>query len=250
MIEIHGHRGSRGTHPENIIPSFDEAFQADAAFFELDTHLSKDDVPVVFHDDVVGPRVCKGQAKRPLRELTSEELTQIDCGSVPQAGFPGQQLCPGEKIPTLDGVLKWVASKPAPFGVNIEIKMSAGDPILFARKVLDLVEKYGLGKRCVIQSFDFRPLVETRRLDKSVFVSCLFERSANFVEEALRVGANAIGPHFELLERGVVVAAHARGLKVLPWTVNTEKDWRRVIDLGVDGIITDYPRKLKAFLRG
>lgn len=247
-IEIHGHRGSRGTHPENILSSFKEAWEAGADFFELDTHLSKDDVPIVFHDGEVGPRVCLNQALRPLRDLTAAELCEIDVGSVPQKTYPDQKLCPGEKIQTLEKVLEWVASTPPPFGVNIEIKMSAGDPILFARKVLELVNRYDLSRRVVVQSFDFRPLVETRRLDPKIFISCLFEKKADFVEEARKVGANAIGPLFLLLEKSVVDKAHAAGLKVLPWTVNLEADWKSLIALGVDGLITDYPRKLKAFL--
>jgi len=247
-IEIHGHRGSRGTHPENILSSFKEAFEAGADFFELDTHLSKDDIPVVFHDGEVGPRITAGQALRPVRELTAAELCELDVGSVPQPSYPHQKLCPGEKIQTLEKVLEWVASTPAPFGVNIEIKMSAGDPVLFARKVLDLVNQFDLSRRVVIQSFDFRPLVETRRLDTKVFISCLFEKKADFVAAARTVGANAIGPLFLLLEKSIVDKAHAAGLKVLPWTVNMESDWKSLIDLGVDGLITDYPRKLKAFL--
>jgi len=249
-VQIHGHRGSRGTHPENCLLSFKEAFAAGADFFELDTHLTKDEVPIVFHDAEVGPRVCLGQAQRLVRDLSMSELVDIDCGSVPQPNFPDQKTYPGEKIPTLQTVLEWVASTPAPFGVNIEIKMSAGDPGHFARSVLQLLGKFGLSRRAIVQSFDFRPLVETRRLDPKLFVSCLFERRADFVEEARQVGANAIGPHFSLLTQDIVERAHGAGLQVVPWTVNTEKEWEQVLALRVDGIITDYPRKLKAFLGG
>ncbi len=249
MIQIHGHRGSRGTHPENILTSFKEAYEAGANFFELDTHLSKDDVPIVFHDEKVGPRVCIGQIERPIRELTAAELTQIDCGSVPQATFPEQKLCPGEKMASLETILTWVASTKPPFGVNIEIKMAAGDPALFARKVYQLVEQKKLLDRAIIQSFDFGPLVETRRLDKKVFISCLFDRAVDFVAEALKVGANSIGPYFELLTKEIVDKAHQANLKVIPWTVNQPKDWERLAAMGVDGIITDYPRKLLSHLR-
>src|SRR5687768_6511398 len=95
-IGVHGHRGSRGTHPENTFAGFREALAAGADFFELDLHLSADDVPIVFHDPVVTERVCKIETPTPVRLLKAKDLREIECGS-------------GEKIPTFEAVLKWVA---------------------------------------------------------------------------------------------------------------------------------------------
>lgn len=250
-ISIHGHRGSRGTLPENCLPSFEEAWKAKADFFELDVHLSKDDVPIVFHDPVITRRVCV-DAEKPVtvRSLPAAAIVGFDCGSVPQPNFPKQKLLPGTKISTLESVLKWVASEATGIGVNIEIKLEAvrpeelPSPEGISRRVLEVVDKYHLEDRVILQSFDFRPLGEIRRLKPDMAMSCLFERATDFVAEAKKVGANIIGPFFQLLDASIVKKAHAAGIEVLPWTVNEPADWRKVLDLGVDGIITDYPRTL------
>jgi len=159
---------------------FKEALDSGADFFELDLHLSADDVPIVFHDPVVSDRVCRTPRPAPVRLLTAKELREIDCGSIPQRHFPDQRPIPGEKIPMFEQVLKWLSSETTDFGVNIEIKMEAvipeqmPTPELFAKKVVDLVHKYKVGSRAIIQSFDFRPLAEVKKLDPSIFMSCLF----------------------------------------------------------------------------
>lgn len=259
-IGIHGHRGSRGTHPENIIPSFEEALKAGADFFELDLHLSKDDIPMVFHDPVISGRVCRNAnqevVRKPiaLRNLTAAAIQEYECGDVRQTNFPQQKLFPGTRIPTLEEVLEWMTKYPT-IGVNIEIKMEAVEPHhlpkpeLFAERVVSLVRKYGVLDRTIVQSFDFRPLVEAKKLEPALTLSCLFEREADFVAQALKTGAKIIGPNHQLITIELVKRAHDRGVEVLPWTVNDRAAWERMLELGVDGIITDYPQALKAYLQ-
>jgi glycerophosphoryl diester phosphodiesterase len=241
-IEIHGHRGSRGTHPENTLPGFREAVVSGAEYFELDIQMSADDVPIVFHDPCLTSRLCRDPDGRivdglhPLRALQAADIVKYTIGRTP--------------IPTLEDTLAWLAKASPTAGVNIEMKVEATHPELipdvklFTKNTLDLVEKYGLLARTQFQSFDFRPLREARRRFPSLRISCLFEEEMDFAAEALAVDANVVGPFYKLLTPARIADCHARGLKVIPWTVNGEEEWKELIAMGVDGLITDYPRKL------
>ena len=108
-VEVHGHRGSRGTHPENTLPGFSEARDAGCDYFEIDVHLSADDQVVVFHDDEVTARVCSAClgaeerefAPRRVRSLTLAELRNFEVGQRPDARHPRRLSLPGQRIPTL-----------------------------------------------------------------------------------------------------------------------------------------------------
>lgn len=245
-IEVHGHRGSRGTLPENTIPAFQEALAAGADYFELDIHLSSDAIPVVFHDPSLDGK--------PVQRMTAAELQARDVGAVANPKFPRQKAVPGTHPPTLDETLAWLAGASSSLGVNIEMKIESvapdplPDPVKFTRLTLELVKKHGLVRRTLFQSFDFRPLREAKRLIPELRLSCLFEKSADFASEAVAVGAQAVGPFFRLLDERIIADCHARGLKVIPWTVNEPADWEWLLKIGVDGIITDYPRDLVTFL--
>lgn len=255
-LGIHGHRGSRGTHPENCLPAFQEALAAGADYIELDIQLSADEVPIVFHDPCITSKLCRDASGKivdgilPLRAMTAAEITAFDCGNVAQKKFPGQQLAPGTHISTLEETLAWCAKSSPRLGVNIEMKVEATHPELipdtdlFTDKTMALVEKYGLLSRTQFQSFDFRPLRYARKRFPSLRIACLFEDEADFAAEAAAIGANAVGPDFKLLTKDRIAACHSRGLKVIPWTVNEPADWERLVAMGVDGLITDYPRKL------
>ena len=254
-IEIHGHRGSRGTHPENTLKGFEEALASGADYFELDTQFSADGEPVVFHDPVISSRVCFGVFDEiPVRTLTARELAAYDVGCVAQRNFPEQQLAPGAHIATLDEVLAWLVKASPEFRVNIEMKVEATSPDLmpdvpkYTHRVLELVKKHGLGDRTLLQSFDFEPLKIAREAEPSLRLSCLFDVRTDYVKEALEVGANVIGPHFSFVTPKVVRSARDAGLQVIPWTVNEPKDWITLLAMGVDGLITDYPRELAHFL--
>lgn len=249
--EVHGHRGSRGTHAENCLASFDEAVKAGADFFELDVHLSADGEVVVYHDPDLTSKFVKG-LERPaaIRSLKAADIVRYEVGEVLQKKFPDQVAVPGQHIPLLDTVLKWVADSKTSTGVNIEIKIEKpDDPVRFAEKVIALVRKYRMESTCQIQSFDPMPLEVTRKALPKTRVSYLFEHRCDFGKEAAALGIEIVGPDYQLLTEATVQSLHARGMRVMPWTVNAPKDWRRLIDWGVDGIITDYPRRLLTELR-
>ncbi len=263
---VHGHRGSRGTVPENTIPAFEAALMAEADVLELDLGVTKDNVVVVSHEPKVTPERCLGPDGKtlekaiPIRSLTLAELKKYDCGSLLNARFPQQLPVPGEHMPTLDEVFAMVktsgyaAAAKAEF--NIETKIFPSEPELtpapaeFARLVMDVIKKYGFEKRVIVQSFDVRTLKEIKKLNPAVRTSQLTNDNLLDTVPALKAaGTDIWSPNYLWLTTGAVHEAQAAGLQVAPWTLNTKKDWDLAIQAGVDAIITDYPAALVEYLQ-
>jgi glycerophosphoryl diester phosphodiesterase len=259
-IIIHGHRGSRGTHPENTLPSFQEARDVGAAFVELDVHLSKDGHVVVFHDFEISGKLCRDasgepvRGKIPLGELTLQEIQSFECGSSRLPAFPFQQSCPGVRIPTLEEVILWKLQEAPRMSLNVEIKREHEDKPYrpsaekLAESVVALLDQYQLSSSTLVQSFDFDVVRAARRLDPGLRLSCLFEEDADFARITTEMGAQVVAPFHRLLNEAHAEACLEAGLEILPWTVNDPDDWERLIDLGVRSLITDYPRKLGEFV--
>jgi len=166
-ILVHGHRGARARRPENTIPAFEYAVAQGVDALEMDMAVTKDNVIVISHDPILQPPVCTGP--RPaavIHQLTLSETRQWDCGAVRNPRFATQQTVPGTRIPTLDDVFSLAPR--GRFDYNIETKSFPDKPEYtpppaeFARMVLEKVRRYGLEKRVILQSFDFRTLVEMR----------------------------------------------------------------------------------------
>ncbi len=252
---VHGHRGARGTRPENTIPAFRYAIENGVDVLELDVAITKDNVPVVSHDPVINRKICQGPAgNRVIRELTLAEVRRFDCGSLKNPDFPKQEPAPGTQIPTLDEVLDlaWMGE----FGYNIEIKSNPAKPELspppseFAAIVVKAIRKHKLARRVIIQSFDFRALHEVHKIAPEIRLSALFSRSGkDFVSIAREAGAGIVSPNYHLVTKAKIAAAHAAGLEVVPWTPNTPETWEKLIADGADAIITDYPVALLRYLK-
>ena len=252
---MHGHRGARAIYPENTIPSFQYAIDAGADAIEMDLAVTQDDAVVVSHDPFINPKICAGPHPEALiRTLTLAELKEYDCGAFKNPRFPRQQPLPGTRIPTLSDVLS-LASR-GDFQFDIEIKSFPEYPELspspdtFARLVLEQIREHKLERRAVVQSFDFRVLRSMHRLAPEIRLSALWEGQARaFAEVAEEAQASIVSPQFGLITAEQVETAHAHNLAVVPWTANSEDAWRRLIEAGVDGIITDDPAGLISYLK-
>ncbi len=259
-VSVHGHRGSRGTHPENTFPAFEEAVSAGAQVLELDLQLTADDVPVVTHDPDITARLCRykdGRAVKqpiPIRSLKLKELEQFECGVMPQPRFPDQKNIAGLTIPTLDAFLSWWKTHAPNLELNIETKMSSDDPKwipdpeLFAQHVVNQFKKHGAIDKAILQSFDFRTLTAAKKLAPTLRLSCLFEQNRDFCEATAAASAQFASPYLGLVTPSEVAKCHAKKIQVVPWTANTEIEWKQLLDAKVDAIISDYPRKLLSFL--
>lgn len=260
-VLVHGHRGSRGTHPENTLPAFQEAKAAGVDVLELDMHLTADDVVVITHEPMITGKLCRDANGKPvkkpvaIRSLKAADVAQYDCGNVKQERFPDQMLLAKTPMPTLEVLLEWRAKEAPEIWLNIETKMTAPkptlvpDPKLFATKVIELLRKYHAVDRTILQSFDFRTLEAAKAIEPKLLLSCLFDdKEKDIVDRTVKVGAQVISPHFNLVTAEVMIQARAKNLQVVPWTLNTEVEWKKAVDLGVNAIISDYPRKLIQFL--
>ena len=167
--------------------------------------------------------------------------------------FPKQQIQPGTRMPTLNEVFELAPL--GKFDFNIETKIFAAKPELtpspeeFVRLVLVSIRKFQLEKRVILQSFDFRTLVEMKRVAPEIRTSALLESKRDFVEVARETGADIVSPHFSLVTNEQVAAAHAVGVQVVPWTANAPEQWDALIAAKVDAIISDDPGALIAYLR-
>lgn len=214
----------------------------------------------MFHDPVLSNKLCchaNGKpltAPIPVRELTAAEITSdFDCGAKVNANFPQQKPIPHSRIPTLETVFEWALKSAPDLTINIELKMQNNshdpDPAFFAEKILALIHKYNWSKKAIVQSFDFGTIRATKQLAPNQTLSCLFESQRDFLAETLEIGAQFIAPHFNLLIPQIVHECHQKNIGVIAWTVNDSASWRKVISLGVDWIITDYPRQLASFMK-
>jgi glycerophosphoryl diester phosphodiesterase len=253
---VQGHRGARAVLPENTLPAFEYAIKVGVDAIELDIAVTKDNVPVVSHDPIPNATICSGPRRDvPIRQMTLAEVRQFDCGSKKNPDYPKQKPVPGARIPALDEVL--ALSPRGNFDFNIETKLSARHPEYapspeeFARLILDAVRKHKLERRVIVQSFDFRTLQAMKKLAPEIRLSALYDGPAkDFTAISTEAGGTAIvAPQYRLVTKEQVDKAHAAGLRVIPWTPNTQPEWERLIGTGVDAIITDDPAELIQFLR-
>jgi glycerophosphoryl diester phosphodiesterase len=265
-IEVEGHRGARALRPENTIPALSYALEVGADLVEFDLQVTSDEQLILAHDAQVNPNICQGDLQPPISErpliltLPLADLQRLDCGSLRNPQFPRQELVPGTKMPSLDEVFDWFAASAHPraqsIRFNIEMKSDprkpdeSAAPELFARLLADALRRHGVFERAVVQSFDPRTLVELRKIEPSTQISFLSDDWRHDLAQIAReLGANIISPNWRLLNRRKVTELHAMGVRVVPWTANTVRSWETLVDLGVDGIITDDPAALIEYLK-
>jgi glycerophosphoryl diester phosphodiesterase len=304
MFNLQGHRGARGRKPENTLPSFEAALDAGVSSVETDLHLSRDDVPVVFHDPCVSEGLCRvvpgravpDPATRPtVRSLSLEELRAYRADRNPDPGrFPAQDAAetPAARLfaqrhaldpyapPALADLFHFVAAyagelgaaagktaeqraRAARLGFDLELKRvpfhpeTMGDgfdgqaPGVLERGVVEVIQAAGVLDRTVVRSFDHRSVLALRQLAPALATAVLVVGTAPCDPAALtrQAGAQTYCPNVNFVDALQVRQLHEQGLRVLPWTVNEEDNWERLVAWGVDGITTDFPDRLAAFLR-
>lgn len=223
------HRGASGRFPENTLSAFAAAIDAGAQMCELDVQPTLDGAVVVIHDDTVD-RTTDGRGA--VRSMTLEELRRLDAGVSFGCEFKG------ERIPTLEEVMALADRR---CGLNIELKS-----ICIERKVCDLMVKYRALATTMISSFDWDALAVVRHIEPRVRVGLLASRGpTRMVAAACELKAESINPKASIVTEDLCVAAHRRNLSVYTWTVDEPGEMRRLIALGVDGIMTNYPERLR-----
>lgn len=258
-ILIHGHRGCRALRPENTLPAFEHALKLGVDVLELDMAVTKDNRILVSHDPHISPKICRNwdgtalTGEVAIRSLTLKEAQRYDCGAIKHPEYPKQVPAPHTPPPTLEQVFELARAYPK-VHFNIETKIFAKEPELtpspqeFARLVVDIVRKYKLESRVIVQSFDPRTLREVRKIAPSIRLAVLSEDGVGYIELAQGMGAEIVSPRYTKLTAADVKRAHALKMQVVPWTANDEASWKNLVDMGVDAIITDDPESLARFL--
>lgn len=266
-LEVQGHRGYRGLFPENTLPGFAAAIEAGVTTLELDLQVTQDGEIVIYHDFFLSENFLVN--KTPICQLSLEEVKQFDCGSKGSSDFPEQKQIPNTRIPTLDELFTLLETLPHPNAktvrLNLEIKRDPRHPEFttkaesLTRKIVLKVQERGFTERVYYSSFDPKILSEIRNLDKNATLGLIFEEQGlaylekitfkdpieMMLKVAKSVSATILSPHYTILtDPNKVKAWHEEGFLVIPWTVNTPNDWATCIEMGVDGMITDFPEGL------
>lgn len=230
---IFAHRGASGYAPENTLAAFDLAARQGAPAIELDAKLSADGQVVVIHDQSVD-RTTQGQGK--VREMSLEQLKQLDAGSFFDSGFAG------ERIPTLDEVFASVGTR---VFINVELTNYATPVDVLPRKVAALVRKHNLEKSVMFSSFNPLALVRIRHLlpECPIGLLALPGKAGAWARSGIGrlVGYQALHPEASDVTPQLVELIHRRMQRIHVWTVNQEGQMRQLFGYGVDGIFTDDP---------
>lgn len=268
IFDLQGHRGARGLLPENTIPGFLHAVDLGVNTLEFDLVVTKDQKLLVSHEPWFHHNISSKPDGSPISEeeqlsfnifeMTFEETQQFDVGERGHVLFPNQKPMEARK-PLLSDVIRTVEDYTAdnnlsPVAYNIETKSVPNQygimypyPETFAQLLYQelsiLDENYDLFERIIIQSFDPATLIEFRKLNGDIKLAMLVadDRSIDSYVTALGFVPEIWSPNYRLLTADFVSEAHDRGMKVIPWTVNTVEEMRKQLKMGVDGIITDYP---------
>ena len=225
------HRGASGTLPENTLPAYELAVAQGADMIEIDLHRTRDRETVVTHDEDLARLGGRGE----VADVDAAEIRTLDAGG-------------GAVVPTLDEVLDAFGVR-VPF--NLELKRGRHrryDDLEVA--ALTAVERRDLLDSTLFSSFDDPTLAELRSRSPEARIALLLSaRSASSpIERALALGAEAVNPSLFVVTPELVEAAHRVGLAVFVYTVDAEDDMRRLIDLGVDGLFTNFPARMRALL--
>lgn len=261
-----GHQGARGIMPENTIPGMIKALDLGVNVLNMGVVISKDEQVVLSHEPYFNNEIStrpdgkpisfKDEKKYNMFKMDYAEIRKFDVGSKVHTRFPGQMKIKAYKpllIEVIDSVEAYVKKNKLPKPIyNIEtalIRKGDGefqpDAAVFIERIMEIVKEKKLTKRIIIQSLDLRTLQYLHAHYPNIKTSLMVDEKQDFEDGIKGLGfiPDYYSPYYVLVGKGLVDRCHAEGVKIIPWTVNTAKDMNYLINLGVDGIITDYPNQ-------
>lgn len=233
--KVWAHRGASGYAPENTLEAFRKAVEMGADGVELDVQLTKDAQVVVIHDESID-RVSNGSGR--VEDYTLEELKKFNFNKT----HPEYEWA---SIPTLEEVLELL--KDTALTVNIELKTGVCFYDGIEEKVLKIVKERSMKERIIYSSFNHYSVMKIKELDSGARTGFLdMDGIVDVAGYGKRQGVDALHPWiYHLQQPGYMDAARKNGLAVHVWTVNSEEDMKRMFELGVDAVITNYPDAAK-----
>ncbi|MCF4007078.1 glycerophosphodiester phosphodiesterase [Corynebacterium uropygiale] len=298
-LDLQAHRGGRGETTEESRLAFEKALDMGVSTLEFDIVMSKDGVPMVWHDPDVKAEKCRDTAPvqegdpqfpyvgKDLHDLTLPQIQTLRC-DVQLKDFPEQEVAKDNTMLQLKDVFALTAERQADVDYNIETKIEgdkrerSASPEEFVDAILKEVDAAGVADHVTIQSFDWRSLPLVKEHNPSIRTAALYDETTwlegspwigdidynavhgDALEAASQLKVDYVSPGYAVpygttpedadfhpvTTREYVKKAHDLGMKVLPWTVNDESTLRWMIEeAGVDGIITDYPSRLRSVMK-
>ncbi len=221
---IIGHRGAAGYEPENTLRSFQKALELSVDMIELDIHSSKDGQLMVIHDNTLS-RTTNGHGL--VSAYTKKELQHLDAGR-------------GEKIPTLDDVYECVAGKAR---INVEVKAPH-----IEKKVVDWLREHNAYDQILVSSFNQEALLTINGYEPRIKTALLFEGIPYNLSELLaELRVVAYNPSKDFLLPEHITIAHNQGCDVYVYTIDEPDEISCWKSHGVDGIISNYPDRIRMF---
>ena len=266
-IDIQGHRGCRGLMPENTIPAFLHAVDLGVNTLELDVVATKEGEIIVSHEPFFNHELATGPSGEEVNtdneksynmyEMLLGQIASIDVGMKPHPRFPLQKKIRVSK-PTLREMVgtveKYVSDNDLPvIFYNIEIKREPQNDGIFhpeMSKFADLVckelQSLDILDRTTVQCFDVETLQYLHKKFPKIQLVYLVMDTNPFEENVQNLGfvPAVYSPYYKLVSKDLVTYGNTKNMKIIPWTVNAEEDMEAMLDLKVDGIISDYPDKL------
>ena len=266
-IDVQGHRGYRGLMPENTIEGFIKALDLGVTTLELDVVITKDHQVLVSHEPFMAHNICLDREGKEITEKTEKthniyemnyvEVQKYDCGIKAHPDYPKQEKFNVHK-PLLSDVIDAVEqhiekNKLKEVDYNIEIKRKPeNDGVFhpqakeFTKLVLKLIEDKGILERTILQCFDLEVLQMVHERKPDLRTALLIYNQKSFEKNLKELGyiPTIYSPYFERVDEKMMQEAKKKSIKVIPWTVNEEEDIQKMLDFGVDGIISDYPNRV------
>ncbi|MBO3287236.1 glycerophosphodiester phosphodiesterase [Paenibacillus sp. FSL M8-0228] len=233
------HRGASGVCPENTMAAFRHALELGATGIETDVQRTQDGHLVLIHDESLERTTG---CSLDVRDITLEELNKLDAG-----GWFGEKFR-GERVPMLDELLELAQSSSNTI-INLELKNSIYLYPGMEEEVIAAVKRFGLEQQVIISSFNHESLALCAQLAPEIKTGALYiEIMVRPSEYATQFGVTALHAYKQVVTPEAVSEALALGVVYHPWTVNEPEEMKRLLEAGVNGIITDYPDRLAHLL--
>ncbi|MEK3908456.1 glycerophosphodiester phosphodiesterase [Oceanobacillus sp. FSL K6-0127] len=233
MTMIIAHRGASKLAPENTMPAFELALRMKAEAIETDVQLTKDNIPVLIHDEHV-KRTTNSYGY--IKDYHLAELKQLDAGSWFSKKFAGATIL------TLEEFLQWMSD--TPLHLHLELKNNKIDYMYLEPIVFELLNQYNVVDRTTISTFNPKSVQRFSQLSSTIEIGLLTSRKINnLARYAKELGAKAIHVKYRLLNKALIQKCQQEDMRVRAYTVNHFSPMMRCFRLGCDGIFTDVPNK-------
>lgn len=240
MTINYAHRGASGYYPENTMLSFEKAIELGCSGIETDVQMTKDGVLVLIHDEMVN-RTTDGAGF--VKDYTYSDLSKLDAGSWYSKDFKGL------KIPAIDELIYLV--KDSDIIIDFEVKNGIIQYKDIEEKLIDVIYEHNIQDRVILSSFNHYSMVKCKEISNEIKTGLLYMEGLYKPEQyAKSASADALHPYFYALNNELIRNIKDAGIAINTFTVNEINYMKYFYQAGIDGIITNYPDKLKKVMEG